>query len=87
MQLIQRHLRLTVEEKRDRSGRSVRLILEGELVGPGVKELERTWNRFCEESAPPVSVDLCAVTFISQNGESCFTGWTLRAPNGSRAAC
>ena len=62
-------LKITVEKKTDWNGQSVCLILEGKLAGPGVKELEKTWNRFREESAACVSVDLCAVTFISQNGE------------------
>ena len=61
-------LKITVEKKRDWSGRSVCLVLEGKLAGPGVQELEKTWNRFREESAASISVDLRAVTFISQNG-------------------
>jgi hypothetical protein len=61
-------LKITVEEKKNRAGRSVRLILEGKLSGPWVAELETTWNRVSEQPAA-VEVDLCAVDFISQAGE------------------
>jgi hypothetical protein len=62
-------LRITVEEKRNRSGRWVHLILEGKLAGPWVEVLEKTWNRVSEEPAAAIRVDLCAVNFISQAGE------------------
>src|SRR5579872_4514180 len=61
-------LKITVEEKRDRAGRSVRLILEGKLSGPWVAELETTWNRVSEEPET-VEVDLRALDFVSQAGE------------------
>lgn len=41
------------------------LELEGKLTGPWVKELEACWRASCDR---PVSVLLCAVTFIDDTG-------------------
>jgi hypothetical protein len=62
-------LKITVEEKRARAGRQVRLILDGKLTGPSVEELEKTSNRVNQEPTGDVSVDLRGVDFISQAGE------------------
>jgi hypothetical protein len=62
-------LRIRTEETQKRSGRWVRLMLEGKLTGPWVEELEKTWDRVSEEPAAAIKVDLCAVTSISRAGE------------------
>ena len=40
-----------------------------------MKELEKTWNRFHEGSAAAISMDLCAVTFVSQAGRRGVFWW------------
>lgn len=61
--------KIKVEETKTRSGRSVRLILEGKLAGPSVEDLEKTWNRVREKAGAAIRVDLSAVRFISQAGK------------------
>jgi anti-anti-sigma regulatory factor len=46
-------------------------VLEGKLVGPWVKELERCWEIvFANNPAKPVLVDLADVTFIDLDGRA-----------------
>jgi hypothetical protein len=59
-------LKISVEE----SESSVRLILEGRLVGPWVEELQRV----CEEQdtkakTAHLTIDLCGVTSMDANGQ------------------
>jgi anti-anti-sigma regulatory factor len=46
-------------------------VLEGRLVGPWVKELERCWRSAAgTQQGYPMHVDLSAVTFIDADGKA-----------------
>lgn len=53
--------------------RSTSLELEGRLVGPWVKELDRCWHTVA--AAPPgdITVDLTAVTYVDAEGKALLT--------------
>jgi anti-anti-sigma regulatory factor len=56
------------------SEESTTITVEGRLVGPWVRELERSWLSLIAGSAERnVSVDLAAVTFIDGDGEKLLT--------------
>jgi ABC-type transporter Mla MlaB component len=49
-------------------------VLEGKLVGPWVKELEKCWARAAAaEPATPMLVDLAAVSFVDAEGRALLT--------------
>ena len=57
-------LRITIHEVPVTS-----FVLEGRLIGPWVKELEKCWeSQLAAESARAVLVNLAAVTFIDSAG-------------------
>ena len=46
-------------------------VLEGRLIGPWVKELERCWRSAAgTQQSYPMHVDLSAVTFIDADGKA-----------------
>ena len=46
-------------------------VLEGKLVGPWVRELEKSWEGVANfEPSTPMLVDLAAVTFIDNEGRA-----------------
>jgi hypothetical protein len=60
-------LRIYIHEDKPVTG----FVLEGKLVGPWVKELERCWEIvFANNPAKPVLVDLADVTFIDLDGRA-----------------
>lgn len=59
-------LKITSEKIPD----SVRFILEGQLTGRWVSELERVWNNVKQTEAGLLLVDLTGVTFIGEDGRS-----------------
>ncbi|OQW31487.1 MAG: hypothetical protein A4E19_07690 [Nitrospira sp. SG-bin1] len=48
---------------------SVRLRLEGKLIGVWVSELEREWQTIQPPETVPLVVDLTGVTFIGKDGK------------------
>ena len=49
-------------------------VIEGKLVGPWVKELEKCWERaLAAEPSKAMLVDLVAVTFIDSEGRALLT--------------
>jgi hypothetical protein len=59
-------LKISVEE----SDNSVRLILEGRLVGPWVEELQRVCQtQYADDPNSHLIVDLCDVTSMDTHGE------------------
>src|SRR5215831_4595427 len=59
-------LKISVEERDN----SVRLILEGRLVGPWVQELERVCQeQHAHDSSSRLSVDICGVTGMDTRGQ------------------
>ena len=59
-------LKISVKEDE----RNVSFNLEGRLAGPWVSELEQCWQRQREEAGEkPLSVRLCAVSFIDDEGK------------------
>jgi anti-anti-sigma regulatory factor len=60
-------LRITLQSQ----DRVLVFVLEGRLVGPWVKELERCWRSAADtQQSYPVRVDLSAVTFIDGDGKA-----------------
>lgn len=55
--------------RRDEGGTAV-IQVEGKLAGPWVKELESCWRSAGAEQTRPVRVDLTAVSFIDEAGET-----------------
>lgn len=54
----------------EQSGDSVRLVLEGRLVGPWVEELGRVCTaRLAENPRPHFVIDLCGVTSMDADGQ------------------
>ncbi|HTN42919.1 MAG TPA: hypothetical protein VMN77_03890 [Nitrospiria bacterium] len=48
----------------------LQVVLEGELAGPWVKELELSWRSATgSRPGPPVRVDLSSVAFIDEEGQ------------------
>lgn len=62
-------LKITTEAKAGMTN----IILEGKLAGPWVEELARSWQTAAAESVAAVRIDLCAVTFIDQEGKTLLT--------------
>ena len=46
-----------------------KLTLEGRLVGPWVRELDRCWREVSGSHRGPVVVDLTAVSFVDAEGK------------------
>jgi anti-anti-sigma regulatory factor len=62
-------LRITVHDKTP----VLTFQLEGELVGPWVRELEECWQRtLASQPEPILRVDLTGVTFIEEAGKTCL---------------
>ena len=60
-------LRITLQSQ----DRVLVFVLEGRLVGPWVKELERCWRSAADtQQSYPVRVDLTAATFIDGDGKA-----------------
>jgi anti-anti-sigma regulatory factor len=59
-------LKITSEKIPD----SARLILEGQLTGLWVSELEGVWNKIRQSGTDLLLVDLTGVTFIGEDGRS-----------------
>jgi anti-anti-sigma regulatory factor len=58
-------LRITIEEKQN----AVVLLLEGQLIGPWVTDVEQCWkNVFATRGQRSVQVDLSAVHFVDSAG-------------------
>jgi len=57
--------RVSVTEKEG----AIQLDVEGRLAGPWVAELKDCWQRERAKGGKPVSVSLCAVTFIDDAGK------------------
>ena len=63
-------LRITIHEK----PRVTTLIIEGKLLGPWVKELEKCWESvLAAEAERAMLVNLAAVTFIDYEGRELLT--------------
>ncbi len=59
-------LRITIQESRE----AVTVILEGRLVGPWIREVERAWGGVAGQSGGrPLVVDLSGVTFVAEEGK------------------
>jgi hypothetical protein len=57
-----------------RSDDSMRIALEGRLVGPWIGELERCWRESQQSAAGRrLIVDLMGVTFVEQEGKALLT--------------
>lgn len=48
---------------------SVRLTLEGKLIGVWISELEREWHTIQQAETVPLDVDLTGVTFVGEEGK------------------
>ena len=57
-----------------RSDDSMRITVEGRLVGPWIGELERCWRESQQSAAGRrLIVDLTSVTFVEQEGKALLT--------------
>ncbi len=59
-------LKITSEKSPD----PVRLIVEGRLTGPWIKELEHEWRALQPAGVVPLVVDLAGVTFVGEDGKA-----------------
>lgn len=60
-------LKITIQEET----KTVRLKLEGRIVGPWVAVLDRTWHSLGPSlNGKMLSVDLCEVTYIDRDGRA-----------------
>ena len=63
-------LRITIHDQ----AQVTTFVIEGKLVGPWVKELEKCWERaLAAEPSRAMLVDLVAVTFIDSEGRALLT--------------
>jgi anti-anti-sigma regulatory factor len=63
-------LRITTHNE----SQAISLVVEGKLVGPWVKELEKCWESLlAAEPAKAVVVNLTAVTFVDSAGRELLT--------------
>src|SRR6266481_2578915 len=63
-------LRITIHDK----PRVTSLVIEGQMVGPWVKELEKCWESvLAAEPSSTMLVNLTAVTFIDYEGRELLT--------------
>ena len=77
-------LRITIHDK----PRVTSFVIEGQLVGPWVKELEKCWERVL--AAAPSStmlMNLTAVTFIDAEGRALLTRMRRQGARLQSAGC
>jgi ABC-type transporter Mla MlaB component len=55
------------------SAKLTKLVLEGQLAGPWVEEMERCWSKGAGSRQGSVEVDLSGVTFIDPEGKALLT--------------
>jgi hypothetical protein len=63
-------LRITIHDHEPMTS----FVLEGKLVGPWVKELEKCWEgASATDTSTPMLVDLASVTFVDSDGRALLT--------------
>jgi anti-anti-sigma regulatory factor len=67
--------------------RSTRLELEGRLVGPWVKELDRCWHTVSDVPPGDLIVDLTAVTYVDAEGKQLLTSMWQQGAKLHAAGC
>ena len=64
-----------------------KLVLEGRLAGPWVKELERCWSEVASSRQSHAMVDLSGVTFIDFEGKALLTQMWKRGAKLHASGC
>ncbi|MGH7184186.1 MAG: hypothetical protein ACREJN_19735 [Nitrospiraceae bacterium] len=64
---------LKITERQDTASDSMSLILEGQLAGPWVEELNSYWHEMLANQQNYIMIDLAGVTFIDANGKALLT--------------
>jgi hypothetical protein len=77
-------LRITIHDK----PRVTSFVIEGQLVGPWVKELEKCWESvLAAEPSSTMLVNLTAVTFIEYEGRELLTRMRRQGARLQSAGC
>jgi hypothetical protein len=76
-------LKITIQPEK----RSTKLLLEGRLTGPWVKELNRCWDAAVTAPNGEVTVDLSGVTFIDAEGKALLTQMWQQGAKFQAAGC